>query len=272
MGAELRFHRLVVLIGACVLVALGISTASASAAALGPAPTVCNAYAPVPNCYYAAVSGTDTFTISSHFVHPGQVITGTYKWEIGGQGNGEFASVGSVAVDAYGQGLKLLGCNGPMHASNGKAAWHTPHAFDVTKGHTTCRWRARFGTGWSVDLGLVVAAGGGDYKAGDYYAVDSKQTALEGTIRFRNDRNSPPTTLGVPGAKVHISGPGGQYNAAANGDGYWYVLLNRGGSFKVDPIIPRKYQIGNDYVAPKVDHVSVANGGIGKSKSRSRTR
>ena len=267
MSRQLGHVRAWFLAGTATLLASACLTSSATAAALGPAPEVCNAYAPTVNCYYAAVSGTDTFHISSHFVHPGQIVTGTYSWEIGGQGGGEYPSVGSVAVDAYGQGLKLLGCHGKMHDSNSKAAWRTPKAFDITKGHTTCRWRARFGTGWSTDLGLVVYASGGTYKAGDYYAVDAKKTAIEGTIRFRNDRQAPPTSLGVPGARVHITGPGGKgYNAAANTDGYWYVLLDRGGSFKVDPIIPRKYQIGKDYVSPKVAHVHVPTGGVGKAE------
>lgn len=239
----------------------------AAGAGIGPAPVVCNAYAPVPNCYYAAVSGTDTFHISSHFIHPGQIVTGTYKWSIGGQGNGEFAAVGSVAVDDFGSGLKLIRCHGPLTASNAKAAWHTKHAFDITEGHTTCEWKARYGTGWSTDLGLSVYAGGQTYKAGDYYTVDSKKTALEGTIRFRNDRGSPPTSLGVPGSRVHIQGPHGtQYNASTNTDGYWYVLLNHGGSFKVDPIVPRKYRVGKDAVSPKDVHVHVASGGIGKAE------
>ena len=104
MGARLRM----VAASAAVVTVIGAgagSLAPAASAALGPAPTVCDAYAPVPNCYYSAVSGTDTFTISTHFAHIGQVISGTYAWEIGEQGNGEYPAVGSVAVDDYGQGL-----------------------------------------------------------------------------------------------------------------------------------------------------------------------
>ncbi len=239
--------------------------AAAAHAALGPAPITCNAYSPAPNCFYDSVSGTDTFKLSSHFVHVGQTITGTAKWEIGGQGKGEYPAVGSVAVDDYGQGLHLLHCHGKLHDSNGKAKWNTDKAFEVTKGTTTCTWRAVSATGWSTDPGLVVAAGGETFKAGDFYAVEGR-TVLEGTVRIRNDRRADPQGLGVPGAKVHITGPHHtQYNATVNANGYWYVELSHGGDYHVEPIIPRKYQVGKDYVSPKSDDVHVALGGVGKS-------
>lgn len=261
---NVRRHPAPALLLAALLASFAL--AAPAGAVTGPAPGACNAYAPAPGCFYPAVSGTDTFTLSSHFVHAGQIITGTAKWEIGGQGRGSQPGFGAVTLDTYGRGLKLLGCKGPLKASNSAAAWNTPHAFDITKGHTTCRWRARSSTGWSTDLGLFVYASGRSYKAGDYYAVTG-DTMLEGTIRFRNDRGAAPTSLGVPGSRVHITGPKGRsYNAATNADGYWYTKVDGGGTYKVTPIIPKKYLVGKDPVSPKKDTVKVKDGGVGKSK------
>jgi hypothetical protein len=100
-------------------VALGIGTAGAGSAGaagvedLGATPQICNVFAPTPNRFYAAVSGTDTFNFGSHILFRGQELSGTYRWEIGGQGDGEFASYGQVTVLAGGSGLK--------RASSGKA-------------------------------------------------------------------------------------------------------------------------------------------------------
>ena len=62
------------LLGALLLT---LALAAPASAATGPAPGACNAYAPAPNCFYPAVSGTDTFKLSSHFVHVGDIVTGT---------------------------------------------------------------------------------------------------------------------------------------------------------------------------------------------------
>ena len=59
-----------------------IATVSASAGIdeLGPTPQMCNAYAPIPLCFYPAVSGTDTFNIGTHILYPGDQVTGVYRW------------------------------------------------------------------------------------------------------------------------------------------------------------------------------------------------
>ena len=84
------FHRTRTLqfLGA-LIVGLCVSAVPATADELGKTPEICDAYAPTPLCFYPAVSGTDTFNLSTHILHVGQELTGTYKWLIGGQGSGE---------------------------------------------------------------------------------------------------------------------------------------------------------------------------------------
>ena len=86
MFRKVRFAGLL----AMVVAGLALSAAPALADELGPTPEICNAYAPTPLCFYAAVAGTDTFNIGSHILHVGQHVSGTYRWLIGGQGGGEF--------------------------------------------------------------------------------------------------------------------------------------------------------------------------------------
>lgn len=245
-----------------VAVLTAFAVAEPASAVSGPAPGLCNVGAPEP-CYYHV--GFVSFSLSSHFVHVGQVISGTATWELPGQGHGEFPDSAFVQLNDLGHGLKLLGCHGPKHASNAKA--HGENAFHVTKGHTTCRWRGQYATNWATDLGLTLAISGSQpYQAGDYYAVTGK-TALEGTIRLKNDRKADTSTLGVPGAKVHITGPHGRhYNATVNSTGYWYALVDHGGTYTVHPILPKKYDIGKDPVSPKKKKVKVKLGGVGEAK------
>jgi hypothetical protein len=242
------------LLGAVALLMTGLAGAAPASAAgddLGPEPTLCNAYAPIPNCFYASVSGTDTFTISSHLLHIGEEVSGTYKWSIGGQGNGEFPAVGAVTVGDSGAGLKLIGCHGPHSASNAKAKWQTPKSGDVTEGHTTCHWRAVSATPWSTSLGLAVSAGGGGYTAGDFYAVLSRGGAIEGTVREQNFTGVIKDETGVTGAKVRVTGPHGFVKTATTSNtGYYYVRVPRSGAYTATPEIPKSYWKGGKAKEP----------------------
>ncbi len=210
---------------------------------LGPTPQICNAYAPAPLCFYAAVSGTDTFNLGGHILFPGEHVSGTYRWEIGGQGGGEFAAVGAVNVVASGAGLKLIDCHGPRHADNSKAKWRTPKESNVTKGSTTCTWKAVSPTnGWANGPNLSVYAGGQTYPAGDFYAVLSKGGAIEGHVKEQNVQKKLADLAGVPGASVRVSGPRGFSKTATTSDtGYYHVIVPRSGTYTVTPSPPRSY-------------------------------
>jgi hypothetical protein len=216
---------------------------AAGADELGPTPQICNVYAPTPVCFYAAVSGTDTFNLGGHILYPGQHVSGTYRWEIGGQGGGEFASFGSVDVVTAGAGLKLLHCHGPRHADNSKARWRTPKAFNITKGSTTCTWKAVAPTGgWVNGPNLSVYAGGGTYPAGDFYAVLSKGGAVEGHVKAQNVQKKIADLTGVPGATLRVSGPRGFSKKTTTSDtGYYHVIVPRTGTYTVTPSPPRRY-------------------------------
>lgn len=254
--------RLVRFTGLFALVAAGlaISTAPALADELGPTPEICNAYAPTPLCFYAAVAGTDTFNLGSHILHVGQDVSGTYRWEIGGQGNGEFAATGSVAVGDSGPGLKLLHCHGPRSASNAAAKWQTDKAFDVTKGSTTCTWKADAATNaWENGPALIVNAGAETFPAGDFYAVVGKGGVIEGHVREQNVKKAVTDLTGLAGAKVRITGPGGYVKTATASDsGYYHQLVPRPGTYTVTPSAPKSYFKGekkaeSDPPSSKVD-------------------
>jgi hypothetical protein len=221
-------------------------TATANAAGvedLGPTPQICNVYAPTPNCFYAAVSGTDTFNLGGHLLFKGQEVSGTYRWEIGGQGGGENPSYGAVTVLAGGPGLKLVHCHGPRGASNSDAKWGTPHAFDITKGHTTCTWRAVSPTNtWVNGPGLAVLAGGQNYTAGDFYAVLSKGAAIDGHVTEQNVQKKIQDLTGIADATVRINGPRGYHSTARTSDtGYYHALVPRAGTYTVTPSVPNSY-------------------------------
>jgi hypothetical protein len=203
MHLECRPRRFLVSLALAVACAAAMTQAS-PALADTPAPTVCNGPAPSAFCYYEV--GIVPFTLSSHFVHVGHILTGTAHWTLPGQGHGEFPTNAFVQLGTSGPGLKLLGCHGPTHANNNKSAYGGPNAFKLVTGSTTCRWRAMFATGWSTSLGASLAiTGSNPYYSADYYQVTGK-TALEGTIRIKNDRKDAQFDLGVVGAKVHVTG------------------------------------------------------------------
>lgn len=246
---------------ACVLVPLLVTGAAASIDDLGATPEICNAFAPKPLCFFAAISGTDTFNLSRHILFRGDEVTGTYRWSIGGQGGGEFASYGAVVVGASGPGLKLVRCHGPRKDDNSDATWRTPHAFDVTKGHTTCTWRAVSATdAWVNGPGLRVVASGGAYTAGDFYAVISKGGAIEGHVREQNAAKKLQDYTGIANAKVRISGPKGFRKTATTSDtGYYHVIVPRPGTYTVTPKAPKSYFSGGRQTdpSPKSDKVRV---------------
>lgn len=233
---------------AALLVLLGAPTATAADIdPLGPTPQVCNVFAPTPVCFYAAVSGTDTFNISKHILFPGDKVTGTFRWSIGGQGGGEYASVGTVKVAAAGPGLGRAKCRGKMSDSNAKAKWRSDHAFDVTTGSTTCTWKAKSPTdAWVNGPTLQVYASGGIYPAGDFYAVLSKGGAIEGHVREQNLTKEIAAYAGLEGAKVRIAGPRGYRKTVTTSDtGYFHVVVARAGSYTVTPSPPKGYFKGS---------------------------
>lgn len=239
----------------------GAGSAHAAGVDLGPDPQICNAYAPTANCFYAAVSGTDTFTLGSHILHVGDTMSGVYSWSIGGQGGGEYPSYGSVSAETGGPGLKLMHCHGRLHASNQLATWGTPRAFDVTKGQTTCEWKAVSVTDqWSVALALSVYAGGETYPAGDYYAVVSKGSVIEGDVREENIQDLVAAYTGIPGATVRVTGPRGfSKKVVTSGSGYYNVFVPRAGVYTVTPVLPAKYWKGgkSKAVEPSFSKVNV---------------
>lgn len=220
---------------------------------LGPTPQICNAFSPTPLCFYAAVSGTDTFSLGGHILYPGETVSGKFSWVIGGQGAGEVPSYGSVTVEAGGSGLKLLHCHGRTHASNALAAWRTPKAFDVTQGSTTCTWKAVAPTnGWVNGPNLSVYAGGQTYPAGDFYAVLSKGGAIEGHVREQNVQKKLQDYTGIAGAKVHITGPRRfSKNVTTSDTGYYHVVVPRAGTYTVTPSVPHSYFKGGRPSAPE---------------------
>jgi len=247
--------------GACVLLPLLATSASAGIDDLGATPQLCNAYAPTPLCFYGSVSGTDTFNLGGHILFRGDTVTGVYKWSIGGQGGGEYPASGSVTVGAGGPGLKLVHCKGKRADSNAKAQWRTPHAFDITEGHTTCTWKAVSATdAWVNGPGLVVGAGGGTYTAGDFYAVLSKGGAIEGHVREQNVTRDLPDYTGIAGAKVRIAGPKGYRKTVSTSDtGYYKVIVARPGRYTVTPSAPKSYFKGGKAhkATPESDQVTV---------------
>jgi hypothetical protein len=250
--------------GACVLLPLLATTASASIDDLGATPEMCNAYAPKPLCFYPAVSGTDTFNLGGHILFRGDTVSGVYKWSIGGQGGGEYPAIGSVAVRAAGPGLDLIHCKGKLADSNAKARWRTVRAFDVTEGHTTCTWKATKATdAWVNGPGLDVGTAGGTYTAGDFYAVLSKGGAIEGHVREQNVTRDLPDFTGIPGAKVRISGPKGYRKTVSTSDtGYYKVIVARPGRYTVTPSAPKAYFKGGKArkATPDSDDVTVRDG------------
>ena len=232
---------------------LGVSAAPAMAAdPLGPTPVPCNGLS-IPLCFNAAVSGTDTFNIGSHIVHVGQVVSGVYRWEIGGQGGGEFPSIGAVFVLRFGPGLKLLHCHGPLRANNSAAKWRTDKAFQITKGSTTCTWKANAPTnGWVNGPALSVYASGGTYPAGDFYAVLGKGSVIEGNVREENVRKAVEDLTGIPGAKVRITGPRGYvHTVTTSATGYYHDEVPRPGTYTVTPTAPKSYFKGLRSTMPK---------------------
>ncbi len=242
------------------LIAVGLTGSSAARADdLGPTPQECDAYAPQPLCFYPAVSGTDTFNLGGHILHVGQEVSGTYSWLIGGQGSGEYPAVGSVTVQASGPGLKLLHCDGKRSASNAAATYKTDKAFDVTKGHTTCTWKAVEATNaWVNGPALDVYAGGASYPAGDFYAVISKGGVIEGHVREQNLKKQVTDLAGLSGAKVRITGPHGYIKTVTTSDsGYYHVIVAKPGSYTVTPSAPAGYFKGNRKSEPTPDSSSV---------------
>jgi hypothetical protein len=212
----------------------------------GPLPTVCNAYAPAVNCFYAAVAGTDTFNIGTHILHIGQEVSGTYRWEIGGQGNGSMPAEGSVTVGSEGPGLKLIHCDGPHSDSNAAAKYGTDKASDITKGHTTCEWKAVAGTnGWVTTMGLGVDAGGEFFTAGDFYTVVDKGSIIDGNVRQQDVSDALKDLTGIAGAKVTVTGPDGfDEKTSTAGTGYYQISVPHPGTYTVKPDVPKSYWKG----------------------------
>jgi hypothetical protein len=232
--------------------ALCLAAASAAADELGPTPQICDAYAPAPLCFYPAVAGTDTFNLSTHILHVGQELSGVYKWEIGGQGNGEYPAEGAVTVVDSGPGLKLLHCDGPHSASNADAKYGTSRAFDVTKGSTTCTWKAVTATNtWENGPNLLVDAGGETYPAGDFYAVVGKGGVIEGHVREQDVKKAISDLTGLAGAKVRITGPGGYVKTTEASDtGFYQEIVKRPGSYTVTAAAPKSYFKGEKRSEP----------------------
>jgi hypothetical protein len=247
--------------GALLLLPLVAADASASIDDLGPTPEICNVFAPTPLCFFAAISGTDTFNLGQHILFRGDKVTGTFRWSIGGQGGGEFAAFGAVTVAAQGAGLKLMHCHGPRQASNSDAKWRTPQAFDVTKGHTTCVWKAVSATdAWVNGPGLRVLAGGQSYTAGDFYAVVSKGGAIEGHVREQNVTKKLQDYTGIADVKVRITGPRNFRKTVTTSDtGYYHVIVPRPGSYTVTPKAPNSFFKGAKHgtATPSSDKVTV---------------
>ncbi len=187
----------------------------------GPAPSKCNAYAPVMPCYYTP--GFMGFSLSRHILRIGDTLTGKMSWDFPNKGRGEYPANFSVTLVAGGRGLTFLGCRGPQYVHN--------LAVKPIAGSTTCTWKAIAPSGgWSVDLGAVLGAtGSGAYKGGDFYVVLGKDVhAIEGRVR-----DSMGTTLA--GVHMAISGVGG---VQTNSDGYYYRFV-RTGSYNVQVVGPR---------------------------------
>ncbi len=237
-----RRIRTIALLGALAVI-LCVAASPAGADELGPTPQICDAYAPAPLCFYAAVAGTDTFNLGTHILHVGQEVSGVYRWEIGGQGDGEDPAQGSVVVETAGAGLKLLHCDGPRSASNAAAVHGTDKAFDVTKGSTTCTWRAVAATNaWENGPNLSVTAGGETFPAGDFYAVIGKGGVIEGHVREQNVKKAISDLTGLAGAKVRITGPGGYVKTTTTSDsGYYQEIVTRPGSYTVSAQAPKSY-------------------------------
>jgi hypothetical protein len=243
--------RMIWLLGALFAVPC-LMAAPAVADELGPTPQICDAYAPAPLCFYAAVAGTDTFNLSTHILHVGQELSGVYRWEIGGQGNGEFPAEGAVTVEDSGPGLKLLHCDGPHSASNAAAKYGTDKAFDVTKGSTTCTWRAVAATNaWENGPNLLVDAGGESYPAGDFYAVIGKGGVIEGHVLEQNVKKAISDLAGLAGAKVRVTGPGGYVKTTTTSDtGFYQEIVKRPGSYTVTAEAPKSYFKGEKRSEP----------------------
>ena len=137
-------------------------------------------------------------------------------------------------VDA-GPGLKLIHCDGPLSASNAAAKFRTKKAFDVTKGSTTCTWKAVSATNaWVNGPNLSVDSGGENIPAGDFYAVIGKGGVIEGHVREQNVKKEASDLAGVAGAKVRITGPRGYVKTTTTSDsGYYHEIVKRSGAYKV---------------------------------------
>jgi len=211
----------------------------------GPEPSLCNAYNPVPPCYFKP--GYLNFSLDHHLVHVGGILVGTFTYALPSQGHGEYKGYAIGTVLPQGHGLTLLGCTG-VFARGHYVVHNLPDA--VNKGVETCRWKAVAPTtGWSLDLGFVLSYSGSQpYTSGDYYAVVGKDVhAIEGNVTdTAGDR--------LAGLRVKVFGPKKSTSAMTNNAGSYYALVPVG-AYSVD------LQPGTRaerYFDPLLKHASVA--------------
>ena len=202
---------------------------------LVPAPAVCSDATPGVPCFQKP--GFIDFSLNGHLFHKGDTVVGTLHYGLPGRGRGDIVTSASTSVNVGDGTLKFLGCKGKRVVVN-----NTKEDLP-TIGVTTCRWRARGGTGgWKLDLAapLSITGANGSYASGDYYAVIS-DPAIEGTVRTANDRKENAVLAGVTGAKVKIAGGGFSKTVAVNADGYYFTRVPKPGTYTVTPSVPKKY-------------------------------
>jgi hypothetical protein len=226
----------------------------------GPEPTLCNAYNPIPPCYFKP--GFLNFSLDHHLLRIGDVLAGTFTYTLPSQGHGEYKGYAFGTAMPQGRGLKLLGCTG-VFAEGKYLVRNLPD--EVNKGVATCRWKAvALTSGWSLDLGFVLSYSGSQpYESGDYYAVVGKSIhAIEGYVT---------DTVGdrLTGLRIKIFGPKTSTAALTNNAGAYHALVPVG-SYSVnlqpgakaeryfDPLL-QKATVAQDTTSVRVDFVGTTH-------------